>query len=475
MENTREFNFDEISIYHICKDLLKNIWVIILAAATMWLGIAGAYKLAYVPEYTAEATVAVGAKGSDSGAYASLSLTTQMAGVFSEVFQSEVLLNKIREELGEEIQGTLSSSVITETNLMVLRATARNPREAYLLLQSAMKNYSTVSDYLFSNAVLRVLKEPSVPSMPSNIIHVERTKKLGVIAGGGLAAIIIALFSVFRFTVKTKVSARRNLDGKILGNIPFEHKYHTLKELIHRKKKSILISQTTVSMPFVEAYRKFATRLESYMRRHEVEILTVASVGENEGKSSVAVNTALALAEKGRKVLLIDLDLKKPAQMMILNDKETTKPMLKDYLQGKASMSDILNYDEKTHLYSIYQGKGVANSGKWLYSEKIQDLLRVYKEKMDYIIIDSSPMGHSSDAEILMKLADAVILVVRQDWCDIRAINEAVDSILQSKVKFAGFVLNAFHKDLTAQGNSSYYYYRYGEKGRKRRESDERA
>lgn len=475
MKDTREFNFDEISIYHICMDLVKNVWVIILAAAAMWFGIEGAYKWMYVPEYTAQATVAVAAKGNDSGAYSSLNLTTQMAEVLSEVFQSDVLFEKIQEELGEELNGKLSSIVIEETNLMVLQATAENPRQAYLMLKSALKNYTTVSDYLFSNAVLRMVKEPSVPFSPSNTLYVDRIKKLGAIGGGALAAAVIVLFSVLRFTVKTKAAARRNLDGKILGKIPYEKKHHTLKEIIRRRKKSILISQVTVSMTFAESYRKLATRLESHMKRHGEKVMLITSVAANEGKSSVAANIALALAEKGRKVLLVDMDLKKPAQILIFDAKETAKVMFKDYLEGKAAAKEILNYDEKTHLYTIYQGKGIANSGSWIHSKKMKDLLNLYREKMDYIIIDSSPMGYSSDAELAMEMSDLAVLVVRQDWSDIRAINEAVDAVSQSKTDFAGFVLNAFHKEFGTYGNSGYYYYGYGEKARKRGESDERA
>lgn len=475
MKDTREFNFDEISIYHICVDLVKNIWVIILAAAAMWFGIEGAYKWMYVPEYTAQATVAVLAKGNSSAAYSSLNLTTQMAGVLSEVFQSDVLFDKIQEELGEELNGKLSSTVIQETNLMVLQATAENPRQAYLMLKTALKNYTTVSDYLFSNAVLRMVKEPSVPVSPSNTLYVDRIKKLGAIGGGALAAAVIVLFSVLRFTVKTKASARRNLDGKILGKIPYEKKRHTLKEIIRRRNKSILISQATVSMTFAESYRKLATRLENHMRRQGEKVMIITSVAENEGKSSVAANIALALAGKGRKVLLLDMDLKKPAQILIFDAKEKTKTLLQDYLEGKVAAKEILNYDEKTHLYTIYQGKGVANSGNWIHSKKMKDLLNLYREKMDYIIVDSSPMGYSSDAELAMELADLAVLVVRQDWSDIRTINEAVDAASQSKTDFAGFVLNAFHKEFETYGNSGYHYYGYGERVRTRGELDERA
>ena len=76
----REFRLDEISILCIIRDLLKNIWVILLAAAAGWFAVTGVMSFLYVPEFTAQATMAVSARG-DSNAYSSLSLTNQMAGV----------------------------------------------------------------------------------------------------------------------------------------------------------------------------------------------------------------------------------------------------------------------------------------------------------------------------------------------------------------------------------------------------------
>ena len=131
----REIKLDEINILCIIRDLLKNIWVILLAAAAGWLAAAGVMSLLYVPEFTAQATLAVSAKG-DSSAYSSLSLTNQMAGVFSEVFDSNVLKEKIAEELGEDsIDETIQASVIEETNLITLQVTSENPRRSYQVIQ----------------------------------------------------------------------------------------------------------------------------------------------------------------------------------------------------------------------------------------------------------------------------------------------------------------------------------------------------
>ena len=220
----REFRLDEISILCIIRDLLKNIWVILLAAAAGWFATAGVMNFLYVPEFTAQATMAVSAKG-DSSAYSSLSLTNQMAGVFSEVFDSNVLKEKIAEELGEDsIEETIQASVIEETNLITLQVTSENPRRAYQVIQSAIRNYDAVSDYLFSNAMLRIVQEPSVPYAPSNVRNSSRIQKLAALAGMAGSGGLIVLLSILRFTVKTREGAKRNLDGRVLELIPYERK-----------------------------------------------------------------------------------------------------------------------------------------------------------------------------------------------------------------------------------------------------------
>lgn len=460
MEEKREIRLDEISIRSIAVDLLKNAWVIALVALAAWFAVTGADKLTYVPEYTATATLAVNAKGNTSSAYTSLSLTSQMAGVFSEVFDSSVLREKIAEDLGQDsIEGTITSSVIEETNLVILSVTSSTPRQTYLIIQSALENYGTVSDYLFSNAVLRIVQQPSVPYSPSNIRNIQRIQKLGMIGAGCAAGAVMILLSILRFTVKNKTAAERNLDGKLLGVIPYERKRRTIRDIRRKKKRSLLLNTPLVSLRFSEHTRRVMTRIMHHMNHRNQKVILITSVAENEGKSSIAANLALALAEKGKRTLLVDADLKKPAQYRIFDKPKTGKKWLSDYLSGKAGKNDILVRGEKSRLFYIFQESGVRGSGTLLDSDKMRSLIRACRKNTDYIILDTAPMALSSDAELMMTLADTVILVVRQDWTDIRAINDAADAIRASGTEFGGFILNAFQKEPFVQEVRGYGRY----------------
>lgn len=460
MSSREEFNLDEISIRGILRKGLINSWMAILAALGAWLLVTGIKGMTWEPQYTSHAILAVNSRGTGNDAYSSLSLTNQMAGIFSEVFSSNVLKEKIAESLGQEkIDARIYASVVKETNLIELSVTTWEPRQAYLILQAAIENYNAVSDYLFSNAVLRVVQEPDIPFGPSNPLRINR---LRILAAAGAAAAVygcITLLSALRFTVQTRTGARRNLDGRILETIPFERKYKTLREMCSRRKKSILISSSLVGISFAEAIERLAPQLEHHMERRGQKVLLVSSVSENEGKSSIAANVALALAERGKRVLLMDADLKKPAFWRIFDRKEDG-PDLKDYLERKVGLEEIIESEESLSL--IVQRSPVKDSAVFLDSPGFERLIVSLRKKWDYIILDSSPMSITSDAEFLLKWADAAVLVVRQDWSDVRAVNEAADAVRQSDADFLGFVLNAF------QGGGSPFKRGYGYYGYKK-------
>ncbi len=317
-----ENRLEDINIRSICVDLLKNCWVIILAAVSVYLGVTGVYRLRYVPKYTASATVAVTAKGSSGSVYTSLSLTNEMAQVLGEVFKSDALKKKIEEDLGgESINGTLGATVIEETNLLILSATAETPRETYLMIWSALRNYDSVSDYLFSNARLDMVKEPSVPYSPSNVQNIGKIQKMGMAAGGGLAAAAIILMSYLRFTVKTKETARRQLDGHVIGVIPYETKNRTLKTAIKRRKKALLITSRLHSMAFSESVRKVSTLVEHHMKRYETKNRTLKTAIKRRKKALLITSRlhSMAFSESVRKVsTLVEHHMKRRNQKILL-------------------------------------------------------------------------------------------------------------------------------------------------------------
>lgn len=441
--------------------ILRNWWIILCWMLAMLLGATGVGNLTYSPEYTASATLVIRMMGSD--AYTSLSQTTQMTTVYSEIFQSSALRDLVSESFGEEVEGTISCSQISETNLLVLSATSPTPREAYFFLQSALRNYEQVAGYVFTNAALEIVQEPSVPETPSNASFlISHRWELTALSGVAAAGIILLIY-LLRYTVKSASTASDLLDGSILGIIPYESKRGAtgLKKLLHKQTgpgiPALLINFPLVSMDFAEAGRRAATRIESHLRHKGFQTLLVCSIEENEGKSTVAANIAIALAERRKKVLLLDGDLRKPAQYKIFDRSGQKKPSFSDVLAGTVPLNKAITRNEKAGFWELFQYGTVMQPGVLINSSQLEALLDELRNRMDYIVIDCPPVAAAADAELWMHHADTAALVVRQDTADVRVINDTVDLIWKSTGDFAGFILNAFRKEALRNSRGEYY------------------
>lgn len=453
--NDQILSLDKASLQGAGWQILKNWWVVLCWMAAMFLGATGVGNLLYTPEYTASSTLVIRMMGTD--AYTSLAQTTQMTAVYSEIFQSEALRNLVSESIGEPVEGSISCTQIAETNLLVLSATSPTPRQAYLFIQAALRNYEQVASYVFSDAVLEVVQEPNVPDAPSNSsFFIRRRPELTLLAGMAAAA-LIALIYLLRRTVKAAGNASGLLDGPILGTIPFEKKQTLSRRGKKKEIPALLLNSPLVSMDFAESSRRAATRVEAHLRHHKAKVLLVCSVEENEGKSTVAANLAIAIAEHGEKVLLVDGDLRKPAQYKIFDRKGEKRLSLSDVLTGKASLEEVLSRNSKAGFWELFQYESVAQAGNLLAGAELRQLMEELKDQADVIVIDCPPVAAAADAEIWMHLADSVALVVRQDASDVRVINDTVDLIWKSAGDFAGFLLNAFPRQDRRLAGHNYY------------------
>ena len=152
--------------YSLLKDIILNLWLLILAAI---IGFVSVYVLevsVYKPVYTSSATLMVQVKTGTYQAYTNLSASSEMATIFSEVFVQPSMKEKAAEHLEKnKFQGTLEASVLTNTNIITLSVTADDPETAYQELRAVLTVYPQISDSIFSNAVLDVVstEASSVP------------------------------------------------------------------------------------------------------------------------------------------------------------------------------------------------------------------------------------------------------------------------------------------------------------------------
>ncbi|MBO4939124.1 MAG: polysaccharide biosynthesis tyrosine autokinase [Oscillospiraceae bacterium] len=467
MENKNELHADESGFMPfdpivLIQDVAKR-WLLILLAALI-VGI-GAYiktDMEYAPVYQTNTTYVVTTRSSSSTVYSNLSSTSTLASVFTELLNSSILRNAILQEIGaKSFNGTINAAVIPETNLVTVQVTASDPRTAFLVAQAIIDHHETVTYQVVDGISLEVLQNPVVPTAPANYANASAQMKRMMVLTALVVFGVLAIASYLRDTVRSGKEARQKLECDYLGEIPHEQKYKTLFSRIRHKKTSILITNPITSFRFVETIRKLRRRVEQHM--HGDKVLMVTSLLENEGKSTVAVNLALAMSQKHAKVLLIDCDLRKPACHALLEQKNVPYG-LRDVLMGKANLADAMVRDKRSNLFLLLEKRGTKNSGDLLASERMQALLRWARKEFDFVVLDLPPMAEVSDAESIMELADASLLVVRQNTAVAPAVNKAIASLDSGKAKLLGCVLNNVSSTSLSSGQG-YGYGGYGKYG----------
>ena len=365
--------------------------------------------------------------------------------------------------------GSISASVVPDTNLLTVTVTDTNPRTAFLMIRAILENHQSLTEQIVGTVILEVLQAPAVPSYPSNSVDPMGRMRQAMVLTAAAVCLALAWLSISRDTVRSDTEVRAKLDCQFLGQVPHERKYKTLPSFLQHRKTSVLISNPVTSFRFVEAVRKLRRRVERRMKDRKV--LMVTSLLENEGKSTVAVNLAMAMAKKHRKVLLIDCDLRKPACAILLNQRWNGLGV-RDVLRGQVDALDAVNRDGRSGLYLMLEKKGGRDSGDLVSSPNMKGLLEWARKEFDIVILDLPPMSAVTDAEAMADLADCSLLVVRQNAALKPALNKAIAALERGNAKMLGCVLNNVYGTtlFSGQGNGGYGYGRgygkYGQYGR---------
>ena len=216
--------------------------------------------------------------------------------------------------------------------------------------------------------------------------------------------------------------------------------------------KKYLIKDNPTS-PIAEAYRKIATNIEFSNIDNEIKTIMITSANPDEGKTTTICNLVMVMTELKKKILLIDLDLRKPAVH------KTFK------ISNKQGLTDILiNKDDyKSYLHNVYQGLDIlttgmipANPTEIINSKALKELIKEMSNNYDYIFIDTPPVMLVSDPITISTYSDAVILAIEHGKTEKELSKKAVESLKQVNANIIGAVLN----NIPVSKQSNYYYYR---------------
>ena len=346
-----------------------------------------------------------------------------------------------------ELQRQLNESKTAATelgrkgvNYAVLSREAESNRTVYNQLLTREKELRVVANSRTNN--VRVVDKAEVPGAPFAPNH-RRDWVYAIALGLALGLGIAFGIDYLDDTVKTPDDITRRLRLKFLGLVP-----------IVAGERHPLISGP-VPHDFGEAYRAIRTSLAAQFTHDGPRVVAVASSQPLEGKTTTAVNIAMALAVGGARVLLIDADMRRPSVHKAL--RMTNDRGLSQLLAGQARMREVVQRTHDPNLLTITAGRTPANPSELLASDRMRALLTGLETgPFDWIIIDTPPVLAVTDAVILAPLVGAMVFVIGAEMTRWRLAERAVETLLGSNPRNVLAVLNKVNF-----GRNKYYYSRY--------------
>ncbi len=469
----------EIDLFRIFRLLLSKWWLIVLFVAVFATSSFVLTKVSSEPTYTSDITFTVYSKSVDSvdGNFSSSDINSSilMTNTFKYIITSREMLEKVAQSVDFQISVKALKECITvrsisNTNILSVDVTTESADKSFSIARGIADNYSEILDYAYPNASMSVCENPVRATAKDSDASGLLAILIGAFVGGVISFIIIVVSDTARDTVRSIDDIHNKLELTHLGTIT-QIKEKSRKDKQGNPIKNLLITDRKLGFSFIEVYKTIRTKIEAASVRNGFKTFTVSSTSENEGKTTVAVNIALSLAQNNRSVLLIDADLRKPAVNKFLEMNVGKDVGLSSVIKGKMELSEAIKYIEKYKLFVLTAGSGEDEPTEILSSPQMEQIIEAAQREFDFIIIDTAPAGVVADAAIIANYTDATVFVIREDFTSCANIRQAIEDMSEGKSELIGCVFN--NVAVTYPGNYNKYHYgmnrgygRYGHYGR---------
>ena len=385
-----------------------------------------------------------------------------MADTFPSILTSGLLQQKVMEELGITHDPAMSVTATSQSSIFTLKVRNTDPQKAYDMLNALITCYPEVAEFVIGPTLLILLDESGVPEQPVAPFSLRSNFIRGAAMGGILWCGILIFLILIRNTIHNEEELRKTLNTPCLGQIPAVR--------VTKKMPYPTMHRTGSDSGFSEALRLLRLRVESVMQENDDKVLLISSAIPGEGKTTISTNLAVCLTLRGKRVLLIDCDLRNPSianalssNVRPVNTKITLTKAIADHVDPK----EMIQPTDVEDLFILFIGPGSKTDsfGK-AQKKQLAQLLRKVRKEYDYVILDTPPCALLSDASEIAHLADAGLIVIRQDYATRDQILDGTQQLTECKLPIIGCVFNNVSKGLS--GSYGYGYgYGYGHKYRK--------
>ena len=434
----------------IIKDILQR-WIVIVAVMIVFGSVFDFMKtVTYVPQYGTSMTATLSG-GEDT--FKNIDKVQSYVNTLDYLMNSNNAKSYVKKKMPISKTTYKAEVTLKQANVVKIKVTADTKREAYFSIKYLNDWYRENTERYSFPYNITVLKESKFSTKPVNPNSHIKNFLIGAVGSGFVLSCLFGLYFFLRDTIKSEEEVENKLDTRLYAKLPFEVK----KREDARNKKAILITSLKTSFFFRESINKLRSKVEASSDKHGYKSFMITSAYENEGKSSVAANLALALAKNGRKVVLVDADFNKPAVFKIF-DLDGSKSLNKAIEGASSWRSQVVS--DRSSLDLLPCSQDTLKSEILTNSKKLDEIMKELREEYDFVIVDTCPAYLLNEPMAMNELVDATLFIVRQDYATSDVINETVKRLTYVKDNVLGVVF----KNVVSEGNkgTSNYNNRYG-------------
>lgn len=440
---------------------MRRNWFIVVGVATVGLLVGGAASLLVKPTYTAETQLFVAIQGTGSVSELQQGNTFSQARVQSYVktVGTPVVLRPVVDSLGLDVSPSqlakqVKASTDLNTVLINISVTDTSPVQAAAVAQSVADSLIKAVDALekpktggtspVSLSIITPAEAPLSPSAPNTRLNLA----LGLTAGLALGLIGAILRATMDFRIRGEADLKLVTEAPLLGGIAYDQD----------AAKKPLLTQAPPQSPRAESFRQLRTNLQFANVSGRAKSVLLTSSLPGEGRSTTATNLAIALAQAGQSVCLIDADLRRPMVNEYLGLDRSAG--LTTALVGNVDVNDLLQPWGNDNLFVLTSGQIPPNPSELLGSESMRQLLTRLESAFDTVVIDAPPLLPVTDAAVLGQFVGGVVVVVGSQKTKRHDVERALAALQLVEANLLGIVLN----QLPVKGPDAYAhsYYSYG-------------
>ncbi len=472
-----EFKFD-IDLQTIVRIVLKYWHIILLAAALGGFSGWGLSKWVFTPVYEANTTIFAWESSDDEktqklkNQYMDIEANSRLVNDYKEIItsrkvQDEVYRLKQHKFINENKKNyKISSDIQRNTRMVKIVASSSNPEVAVFVANTTAEVFIKVIQDIMNLKSIQIIDAaelPENPVKPQPLVNAI----IGFMLGLGLALLAASVKEMLDWTIKIPEEVPERIGKNVIGTIPEAKIDDNPQESKQKNKHGVAILTPRFfgveknNHAIVEAFKILRTNIEFMVPgKNKSKIVMFTSALPGEGKSTIIANLALSMSKSGKKVIILDCDLRKPFMHKFFSV-DNTKGLVSIIVGATPSQDAIHRNALNKGLDLISSGPIPPNPTELLMTDEFKQLLEELSQSYDYIFIDAPPTLNMADTSIIGHLADATIFIITAGKTRIELVKRCLRQLSQTDIEVSGILLNRFSIEAIKYNYYYYYYYHY--------------